>query len=295
MRSDELELALAFAAANYPVFPVDIYYDPDSKRWRKKPCIKNWEARATTNADTILGWWRGWPGAMPGIPPGRINKVIVDADRHPGCVDGVELFRELDRSHGPFPPHPIVVTKSGGEHHWFSQPQSIRIQYAQWKGGEVHGHRRFVVGYALPVGAMPELPAVFCRLGPTHMGVTIPRSSTCPMVATPIVCAGGAFTGAVSRYEKNYAFSALRNAAGELWGCRRGSRNIKLNALAYKMGRLMARGWITLEQIEQFLMKACEKNGLLAEDGIEQCRKTLASGLNAGARRPYHDVRTEWD
>jgi hypothetical protein len=73
------ELALAFAAARLPVFPVDVF--ADGERWRKVPCIRGWEWRATTNTDTILGWWRGWPQAMPGIPPGRVNKVVVDADR----------------------------------------------------------------------------------------------------------------------------------------------------------------------------------------------------------------------
>src|SRR5262249_6035350 len=92
----ELELALAFAAARLPVFPVDVRWDEASKRWRKVPCIRGWERRATTNTDTIVGWWRGWPKAMPGIPPGRINKIVVDADRH-GGPDGVELFHELER------------------------------------------------------------------------------------------------------------------------------------------------------------------------------------------------------
>jgi hypothetical protein len=152
----ELDLALQFAAAQLPVFPVDVFYDADRKRWRKKPLIKNWEPRATTNPDTLRGWWRGWPSAIPGIPPGRINKVIVDADRHPGSIDGVELFHELERAHGPFPLHPVAVTKSGGEHHWFAMPASIRITYATRKGGELHGHQRFVVGYQVPVGEMVE-------------------------------------------------------------------------------------------------------------------------------------------
>ena len=209
----QLELALQFAAASIPTFPVDVYWHEASKRWRKKPCIKEWERRATTNPDTILGWWRGWPCAMPGIPPGRINKIVVDADRHPGQVDGVALFNELERKHGPFPPHPIVVTKSGGEHHWFSQP-SMPITYAKWKGGELHGHRRFVVGYAVPQGDMPELPEVFCRLGPTHMGVTIPCSSMYPAVATPMLCGDGAFTGAVSRYERNLCVLGIEESGG---------------------------------------------------------------------------------
>jgi hypothetical protein len=75
---------------------------------------------------------------MPGIPPGRCGKVVVDADRHPGGSDGVKLFHELDRTRGPFPLHPIVVTKSGGEHHWFGQP-ATPVRYAKWGGGEVSG------------------------------------------------------------------------------------------------------------------------------------------------------------
>jgi hypothetical protein len=289
MRSDELELALAFAAANYPVFPVDIYYDVDSKRWRNKPLIKDWERRATTNTDTILAWWRGWPLAMPGIPPRRIGKVIVDADRHPGCVNGVELFHELDFAHGPFPAHPIVVTKSGGEHHWFSQP-AVPIRYAQWKGGEVHGHRRFVVGYALPVGEMPELPAVFCRLAnDTHMGSPTSGSFTLPEPAfadgDPIVC-----EGPVTAREMRYGERALSNAGFELRFCPVGSRNAKLNVLAYNMGRLVGRNWIGREQVESCLLRACVSNGLLADDGLDQCLATLASGIRAGMARPYHDI-----
>jgi hypothetical protein len=153
------ELALAFAAAGFPDFPVDVFWDDERKRWRKLPCIKEWERRATTNPTLIKMWWNKWPCAMPGIPPGRINKVVVDADRHGGS-DGVELFHELDRERGPFPPHPVVVTKSGGEHHWFAQPVSP-IRWAKWAGGEVLGHGRFVVGYAVPQGECPELPGLF--------------------------------------------------------------------------------------------------------------------------------------
>ena len=66
-----------------------------------------------------------------------------------------------------------------------------------------------------------------------------------------------------------------------------------MNALAYKMGRLIVRGWIECGRVESYLLSCCEANGLLAEDGEQQCLATLASGLRAGARRPYHDIRGE--
>jgi hypothetical protein len=63
--------------------------------------------------------------------------------------------------------------------------------------------------------------------------------------------------------------------------------------MAYALGRLVVRGWIAREQVETYLLWACRDNRLLDDDGIEQCQKTLASGLNAGALRPYHDIRGE--
>jgi hypothetical protein len=56
------------------------------------------------------------------------------------------------------------------------------------------------------------------------------------------------------------------------------------------MGRLIANGWIGREQVEDYLLGCCEANGLLKDDGVGQCRLTLASGLNAGMKFPYRDI-----
>ena len=70
----------------------------------------------------------------------------------------------------------------------------------------------------------------------------------------------------------------------------KGSRNFRLNKLGYKLGGLIARNWIGREQVESFLLKACKENGLIADDGEQQCRATPASGINAGMARPYPNV-----
>jgi hypothetical protein len=56
------------------------------------------------------------------------------------------------------------------------------------------------------------------------------------------------------------------------------------------MGRLIVSGWIPSEWVEDYLPRACEANGLLADDGVRQCRATLGSGIYAGMQRPYHDI-----
>ena len=96
--------------------------------------------------------------------------------------------------------------------------------------------------------------------------------------------------GVVTEHQRNYAFCSLRNDTAELWASREGQRNIKLNAIAYSMGRQIARGWIARDRVEEFLLKACKANGLFKDDGDAQCRATIASGINAGMKRPYHDI-----
>jgi hypothetical protein len=147
-----IALALAFAEAGFAVFPVNVFRR--GKRWAKVPHVTDWANAATTDPSVIAEWWLRWPLAMPGLPLERCGLVVVDADRH-GGADGVALIRSMT-----LPPHPIVATKSG-EHHYFRQPAQP-VRFLQWKGGQVLGEGRFVVGYALPVGEMPELPEVFC-------------------------------------------------------------------------------------------------------------------------------------
>jgi hypothetical protein len=88
-------------------------------------------------------------------------------------------------------------------------------------------------------------------------------------------------------YQINYAQRALGNACYELRQCGEGRRNHLLNVLAYKMGRLIVCGWISRERGEDYLLRCCEANGLLGDDGIVRCRATLASGINAGMHKPY--------
>jgi hypothetical protein len=294
-----VELALAFAAAQLPVFPVKVHWDQARQVWRKKSLVEDdWQRRATTNPDRIKASWDYWARRLatdpavdlqilPGLPLGRCGLVVIDADRHPGSIDGVAALHEL----GELPPHPVVVTKSGGEHHFFRQPETP-IDCAEWKGGELLGRTKFVVGYAVPQGDIPVLPEAWLR-HTTHMGTAVQVNGGAKAggeAVVPIVCAS---TKPPTEYQRNYAWQSLGNAWNELRKCPPGSRNSKLNGLAYSLGRQVARNWVAREQVEFWLLRACQENGLLGEDGIEQCQATLRSGISAGALRPYHDIGSE--
>jgi hypothetical protein len=300
MRSDELELALAFAAAQLPTFWFKLKWDQQQQRWRKNPLVKNdWQRRATTDPNRIKSSWDYWSrelaketGAelVPGLPLGRCGLVVVDCDRHANAPDGVAALLEL----GPLPAHPIISTRSGGQHHYYRQPANRITKTQSWKPGiDIIGAAGCVVGYAVPQEPIPVLPAAFtCRRHHTHLGVTGQQrdGGARDGTVTPRVCVS---SGKVTQYERNYAWQAVSNAWNELRRWPKGSRNFRLNKLGYKLGGLIARNWVAQEKVEFWLLRACQENGLLDDDGEQQCQDTLTSGINAGALRPYHDIRSE--
>jgi hypothetical protein len=96
--------------------------------------------------------------------------------------------------------------------------------------------------------------------------------------------------------EGRYAKKALSNAFSKLaneWPRdgrgrpKRGGRNDLLNKLAFKMGGLVANGWIDGPIVIKVLMGAALDCKLIADYSAEQCRATILSGLSAGVQWPY--------
>jgi hypothetical protein len=175
-----LETALQYARAGVPIVPLNVYFEIG--RWRKKPHIKEWAARATTNTTTIEAWWRSWPKALIGVPLEPLNLVVVDCDRHGDGQDGVAALAAID-----LPAHQAVVTMSDGEHRFFRQPAppSPRIRFAAFAGVQVLGDGRLVAAYSLapfitpapvlPMDLLERLPRVIRpQEGPHHVGVGEP-------------------------------------------------------------------------------------------------------------------------
>jgi hypothetical protein len=88
-----------------------------------------------------------------------------------------------------------------------------------------------------------------------------------------------------------WALSALERCATDLAGCPNGQRNNTLNAVAYRLGRIVARGWLDRAEVEGRLQAAAQDCGLLAQDGALSVASTIRSGLDAGGELPVPDLR----
>jgi hypothetical protein len=133
MAFSNLDVALAYARANLRVFPCG---------HGKLPLTAgNWLANATTDEKQIRTWWSASPSALIGLPMKPHDLLVFDADRHHDSEDGIAHFRALCAEHEPLPPHPIVLTANGGEHHIFRQPTNKIGNRKLGNGLETRGYK----------------------------------------------------------------------------------------------------------------------------------------------------------
>ena len=94
--------------------------------------------------------------------------------------------------------------------------------------------------------------------------------------------------------ERKYALAALQGCADELAAMAPDSgRNDKLNALAFRLGTMSARGWISRGEVVDRLLAAAIACRLVADDGEAATRATLESGLGNGECTPHPDLTAE--
>lgn len=82
-----------------------------------------------------------------------------------------------------------------------------------------------------------------------------------------------------------YVRAALESTESELAAVSKGSRNHELNKQAYKLAHYHD---LAEHDVKAALMRACSANGLLAEDGSDQCNASFDSGWKRGrAETPW--------
>jgi hypothetical protein len=106
----------------------------------------------------------------------------------------------------------------------------------------------------------------------------------------PTVAPSEEFDKLYGEREQKYALAALSGCANELAGTAEGARNEKLNKVAYRMGTMIARGWIEEAAVTDALLDACDRNKYLREHGRGRAVKTIQSGINAGCKEPHPDL-----
>jgi Bifunctional DNA primase/polymerase, N-terminal len=262
-----------------PIFPCQA---------NKRPASPRGFYSASSDPEEIENLWSQWRAPLIGVRTGAASGfAVLDVDR-----DGLPWFHQhRDR----IPKTLTVETPRGGLHLWFQHAEGLRCSISCIaRGVDIRadgGYAIFWRAHACavlcesPVAPWPEwLLGVRRKKEPWA-----PQHPTGIELSVQIEVPTSLFKKASWR-ERAFAKAAINNAWQELRSAELGGRNAKLNALAYSMGRLVARNWIEARSVASILEYGSRECGLVADDGIESVRATIQSGLSAGLTRPYHDI-----
>jgi hypothetical protein len=287
--SQNLYVAFELAAAGVYVFPAHAMWNEAAQKLDKRPAIFGWRKEASTDPEQIRKWWAMFPEAVPGIELGRSNLFVVDLDRHPGAPDGVTAFKTF-RGSNPAPQCPTTKTPSGGYHLYFRQPDGEALGNRTGslpKGIDVRGAGGWTVApgavfqqwqwrsNAAKLAAAPPVPTWIVEAIQAHK---------------PAEQSATTASGDSGKREQAYAQAALNNAANNLAATAPGGRNKELNAAAYNLGKMIARGWIGRSTVEGRLYDAALSSGAVKDDGEKAARDTIKSGIDAGIEEPHADL-----
>ncbi|GAA0668319.1 hypothetical protein GCM10009535_55240 [Streptomyces thermocarboxydovorans] len=282
----QLAAALDAASRGWHVFPLI----PGDKR----PAVRDWENRATTDAKRITRCWTHAPYNI-GIATGPSRLVVVDLDTpkdtddtppaawaESGVTDGADVLAVLCERHGqPFPADTHTVrTGRGGLHLYFAAPEGEELRNTQgklgWKidtragggyvvaAGSVALTGRYTTAYRSLVAPLPGWLAELLRPAPLppQKPVTVPLTT---------------------RDRRGKFLTAALNA--ELTRVTTSGEHQHNNALyiaAVALGQLVAGGELDAYEVTEKLTEAALSVG----QGEREAHRTIASGLRAGANRP---------
>jgi len=125
----QAEWALFYTILGIPVFPV--------KTDGKTPHIEAWQRKATTDPDTVAGWFCGkFQGEMIGCPAGAMGGmadpglILIDVDVKDGAK-GKETLMVLEQELGlklSDLTELTAYTPSSGWHYWLRWPEGVEIK-----------------------------------------------------------------------------------------------------------------------------------------------------------------------
>ena len=277
-----LRCALAAAALGWHVFPCA----PGGKR----PALRgSWHDHATAEPARIRAWWSQAVYNI-GIACAPSGLVVIDLDVPHGtgelspagarsAVSGADVLADLCDRHGrPYPlPTYVVGTPSGGCHLYYAAPGSLVRNSAGRLGPhiDVRGDGGYVIGAGSRIGGRPYIARddrAPVPLPPWIAGLLTERPPAAASLPVP--------RGGVRRTA--YAMAALREETRTVAAARPGARNDTLNRAAFSLGQLAAAGLLPPLAVASALASAAERAGLPADEA----RRTIGSGLAAGARCP---------
>lgn len=281
------EAAVRLAEMGFRVFPC--INDPSAES-HKKPLVEGWPDTPIRPAWQIAALWASHPDALPAIPVGAHDLVVIDCDRKNG-VDGVAEFTALCANLGIDLSSAFVVqTPSSGLHFYWRSDVSYSGQIGKLaKGIDIRSHKNFVVApgstlsdgrsYRHVAGSWESIPAL-----PDALAALLKRKNTSEALALSMPTTT---RPAPTERERSYGENALADECAKLAATREGEgRNAALNNAGHSLGTMVGAAWIEREVVTQALWEAAEQNGYRAKDGNHAAWATLQSGLEAGISKP---------
>jgi Bifunctional DNA primase/polymerase, N-terminal len=235
---------------------------------------------ATTNRARILAWWTRHSQANIGLATGhRFDVLDVDGPA------GTQAIRTLAATHGLQSSGPLVRTGGGGWHFYLAptglgNASPAGLAHVDWRGRggyvvappsrHASGHPyQWAPGRDLGVPA-GEVPAALLER------LERPRLRRIAPVELPV-----ADDGPGDRYARAVLVEELARIATAPVG----QRNRQLWESTRNLYNLVATGALDHREVDQGLLAAAERCGLLAEEP-RQTRRTLASGRQVGLEHP---------
>jgi hypothetical protein len=236
---------------------------------------------ATTNRARILAWWTQRPQANIGLATGHQFDVLdVDGPA------GERAIGQLAAAHGLASSGPLVRTGGGGWHYYLAptglgnvQPRDL--EHVDWRGRggyvvappsrHTSGHPyQWLAGRDLDT-APGQVPAVLLeRLQPRQL-----QRPTGPDQLPTAADGSG----------ERYARAALAEELARVANAPVGQRNRQLWESTRNLYNLVATGALIEREVQQGLLAAADRCGLLADEP-RQTRRTLTSGRQVGLAHP---------
>ncbi|MST31625.1 DNA primase [Acidimicrobiaceae bacterium USS-CC1] len=278
-----IEIALAYAARGWPVFPLE----PGGKRPLGR-LVPHGLKEATADATVVERWWRQEPQANIGLVTGQ-HFDVLDVDG-PEALDAVSAAMPLAErpEEDPYLRGPQVATPRGWHAYIAPTGRKNTVNIAGIAGIDWRGQGGYVVA---PGSVKTEGGSWDWICGPEdpEYGVDAPilpapawilelfERRTQGRRGAPVAPLRGGREGTSA-----YASAALEREIGRVAMAGEGARNHALNLAAFALGQLVGAGLLDTRTVVEHLHVAAQRAGL---DDIE-ARATIRSGLAAGVAQP---------
>ncbi|WP_125263118.1 bifunctional DNA primase/polymerase [Streptomyces alboflavus] len=293
MNQNLMSAALEAAARGWPVHPLRPAGKGSALHGERSctgrgPCTNGhvkWEQRATLDTERIRRTWQ--TGAYNiGIATGPARLLVVDLDvpKAKGSSDapcGATNFQALcERAGQPWPATHTVRTPSGGLHLYFCAPGEVKLHNTVGLLGPLIDTRAWG-GYVVGPGSIT--PGGAYEVATSASAVDVPGWLFALLLPAPLPPQRRVRITLHSRSRPGrYLRAAVEGELQRVTSSGPHQHNTALYRASVALGQLVAGGALAAQEVTEWLTIA----GTSVGQSEREARATIASGLNAGAKRP---------